>query len=105
MLGVGGIGLCLNDYKDRFFQAFTDPKDFEGMNDEWPEIICEKIANSCYSHAGDAYNGKSYVYILVNGKTLKEINENAEAFCKSFRDYGIEIYPDDLQRIADIYIF
>lgn len=99
--GVGGIGIKITDYLDKFMAlgAFTK-EEWEDDNDE-----CLNKLGFSYWTAGNSYTGNIYYYSMVKGKNLEEVIVNAPAFIESFRKWGIELTLKDLRVVSDISIW
>lgn len=61
----------------------------------------------CYAEAGDGnYSGnENDFYLLVEGDTLMEINQNSKEFLQRLNSYGIKIKEEDLEVISELHVW
>jgi hypothetical protein len=100
--GVGGIGIKLTDEMVSLAVRnglFTD--------EEWEEdpLGCMEEFGIEYDSAGNDFCDDSTYYLLVEGKTLNDINSNSTKFIDSLKIAGIEISKNELLVISDIHIY
>ena len=97
--GVGGVGF-IPDAVD--IQILIGSGLF--TQDEWDDDKDECLAKLKlpYRMTGNCYTGDISRCLLVKGKTLKEINDNAPAFCARLTECGILKVPDELEIISEL---
>ena len=100
--GVGGIGVKVSDQMIWSLLA-TDAFSEEDWEED-PDYCLDSLVVP-YQTAGSCYNGEDLTYyLLIEGSTLKDINENAPKFLDKLKSMGIESSPEDLIVISDIFI-
>ena len=101
--GVGGIGIYL---EPKHVEHAIDNGFFS--QEDWdldPDDPLSRL-HIRYATVGDSWSGHTDTVLLCSGKTLGEINANAEAFSKQLKHvFGIEIAPEDLPVISDMHIW
>lgn len=97
---IGGVGI-------EFTAEMVDVAIKNGVfsEDEWEEDEYECLGEIGlkYREAGNAYAGVSRWYLLVNGDTLDEVNENSNKFIARLAEIGISV--DKLDIISDLRIW
>lgn len=104
--GVGGVGFILDNVDRHILMAsglFTQ-EDWEHDKDKCLDKLKLKDHGGSYSWTGNCYTGDTSYCLLVKGKTLKEVNDNAPAFCARLAEYGILKEPGELKIISELYI-
>ncbi|MCK5606739.1 hypothetical protein KAR91_32855 [Candidatus Pacearchaeota archaeon] len=99
---VGGIGIELTSERvDLIIEKgfFTE--------DAWDEdsYECVEEIGLLYGEGGNSYSRDTTYYLLVEGKTLKEINGNATAFVKRLDEIGIKMSIGELEVIDDYRVY
>ncbi len=97
---VGGIGIEVTpDIRNKLCSAYNN------LEDDMVEIL--EATDFTYSEAGDgSYTGDDNTfYIMVEGKTLGDIIENAKKVSKSLSEFGISISDKDFVVIEDIHVW
>jgi hypothetical protein len=97
---VGGIGIeVTGKIKAKLKAAATDS--YECMGELLDDLGIP------YKEAGDGnYSGKeNSFYLIVEGETLTEINNNAEKFIKNMSEFGIKVKSDDLVVIEELHVW
>jgi hypothetical protein len=105
--GVGGVGFKLDavDVQTLIASGLFTQEAWEEDKDECLDKLELRKHGGTRQHIGDCYTGDGVGYaMLVKGKTLKEINDNAPAFCARLSEYGVMKTPDDLEIISELYI-
>lgn len=101
---VGGIGIRFNEelqMKAIELEYFTE--------EEWDEDPCGCVESLDidYEQAGSGnYGGEDYYYFIVDGKNLKEVNENKESFLNMINSKFIVDYKEeDLVVISELHVW
>ena len=108
--GIGGIGIKItDDMKDIISLKYYSINNIDEDDDDYEEIYFSEILDDYgleYSEAGsEGYGGEGRYYLLVEGNTLLEVQNNTDDFIKSLKDVGIKITVEDLQVISDLHIY
>jgi hypothetical protein len=101
--GVGGIGV---EFDDVFVEAGIKQNLF--TQEEWDDDPdnCLDVLNMEYQTAGNHFTGDVVYYLLVDGKSLSEVNANADRFCGDIKaKLCLELTPDELGVISDICVW
>ena len=98
---VGGVGIYVEDYLDKFISAgvFTE--------EEWeddPYECVEKLGVG-FSTYGNAYSGEEGYALLVDGNNLDEVNRNVEAFILKLKPYDIHLQYSDIKVISEGHVW
>jgi len=107
---VGGIGIEIDDeIKNMITDRYCTENGIEEDSDEYDELYFSEILDELeidYSEGGSGcYGGDSSYYLLVDGNTLLEVQNNTDEFIKNLKNIGIEITVEDLQVISDLHIY
>lgn len=100
--GVGGVGLLLTDER---IAGLIESGIF--TEDQWGEDRYESLERIglTYYEAGSAnYGGEVRWYLVVDGDTLADVNNNAPAFVEKAKKVGIITTVDELEIISDLLI-
>jgi hypothetical protein len=99
--GVGGVGVGFDMHGQAIEKGLFTESDWDESPGE-----CMELIEMPFSTAGSAYSGEETFYLMVEGKTLGEINANAASFCSKVNDkFGTDLTPAGLQVISDLYIW
>tara|TARA_R110000744_G_scaffold281118_2_gene393060 strand:- start:154 stop:498 length:345 start_codon:yes stop_codon:yes gene_type:complete len=108
--GIGGIGIELtDDMKEMISDKYYSVNNIDEDDDDYENIYFSEILDDSgleYSEAGsEGYGGEGRYYLLVDGNTLLEVQNNTDEFIKNLKNVGIEITIEDLQVISDLHIY
>jgi hypothetical protein len=107
---IGGIGIEItDDMKDKLSEDYYLKNEIDEDDDDYEEIWFTEILDDSgleYSEAGsEGYGGEGRYYLLVDGNTLLEVQNNTDEFIKNLKNIGIIITIEDLQVISDLHIY
>lgn len=99
---VGGIGLEITDEIKKKLVIANEGEAHDGCMDS----LCSDLGLE-YSEAGDgSYSGdENTFYLMVEGTTLMEINENSGPFLDKMYEKGIRVTASDLQVISELHVW
>ena len=107
--GVGGIGIEIDDdMKELISNKYYSKNEMDEDDDDYEEVYFSEILDDAgieYSEAGCSYSGDLNYYLLVDGSTLLEVQNNTEEFIKKLKDIGINITIEDLQVVSDLHVY
>ena len=100
---VGGVGIGEDRFLKPFIAAgkFTEEEYAEGKSD------CMERCGFLFSEAGNFYGeaDERECFLLVPGKNLQELWDNAPAFIDSLKPFGIELSISDLRVLEEAIIW
>ena len=100
---VGGVGIGEDKFLKPFIAAgkFTEEEYKEGKSN------CMERCGFLFSEAGNFYgdSDERECFLLVPGKNLQELWDNAPAFIESLKPFGIEIALTDLMVLEEAIIW
>ena len=100
---VGGVGIGEDKFLKPFIAAgkFTEEEYEEGKSD------CMGKCGFLFSEAGNFYGeaDERECFLLVPGKNLAELLENAPSFIESLKPFGIELTFADLMVLEEAIIW
>lgn len=99
---VGGIGV---EFTDEMMEAVIEKGLF--TEEEWDDDRheCMETIGLSFSEGGNSYSGDTDFYLLVDGETLGEINDNADKFVATLREKGIDTSVNELQVISAYHVW
>lgn len=101
--GVGGIGVQFDSdmQESAVEKGIFSEEDWDDCPGE-----CMESVGLTFDTAGSAYSGEEQFYLLVDGESLTDINNNAGDFCSKVNEaIGSKLTPADLKVIYDLHIW
>jgi len=99
---VGGVGIQLT--KEMVERLISNGKFSEDDWEDDPDGCIDELGMS-YQTAGNSYSDETYHYLLVEGSTLMEINENVDDFVSELSKNGITISKEEIHVIRDLHVW
>ena len=100
--GVGGIGV---EFTDDMAERAIERGMFSREDWEADRYMCMEEIGVLFSEAGNSYSSDTRFYLLVEGETLKEINNNAGVFVEKVSKLLPDLSVDTLRVINDMHIW
>ena len=96
--GVGGIGVLVTDSIRKKLVIAND-----GNYDGCVETLLCDLGIECEELGEGNYTGnENTFYMMVEGKTLIELNKNVQAFIKKLKSYKINIKEEDIKLVSGL---
>lgn len=98
---VGGVGIS----EDRFVNRFIELGKF--TEEEWDDNreSCLDEIGIGYRCSGDSYADEREYHLMVPGKNLQELVENAPVFISKLKELGIDLAFSDLLVIEEPHVW
>lgn len=99
---LGGIGIRVTkEYKKKLIVA-NEGETYDG---DMVSVIEELGITAGTSGSGSYTGEENDYYMMVDGSTLMEINQNSAHFIKTLNSFGIDITEKDLEVIEELHIW